>query len=89
VITEYAVCALPEDHRDWRHLVLRVKRRGNTDRWVIEHGAFYWTGDDWYPSMGQAAEYDDAEALHLAEYLKAQVEMNGLTAADLLARGAR
>ena len=90
MITEYAVCALPDTHRDWRYLVLRVKRRGNTDRWLIEHaGAYYWTGDDWYPSMSGAREYDLQGALDLAEQLKIQVEVDGLTAADLIERSPR
>lgn len=89
MITEHAVCALPDDHRDWRHLVLRVKRRGNTDRWVIAWGAYYWDGDDWYPSVGNAVEYDETAALDVAEQLKVQVDVNGLTAADLLNRSGR
>ncbi len=89
MITEHAICALPDDHRDWRHLVLRVKRRGNTDRWLITWGPYCWNGADWHPSMADAAEYDEAGALHLAEQLKFQVDVNGLTAADLLERNPR
>lgn len=88
MITEYAVCALPDDHPEWRHLVLRVRRRGNTERWLIEHGGYYWAGFDWYPSMSGAQEYSEERALALADQLTAQVDVNGLTAADFLARGA-
>lgn len=84
MITEHAICALPDNHRDWRHLALKVQRRGSTDRWVIEHCGYWWTGSDWFPSITQAAEYDEAGALEHAERLKVQVEVNGLTAADLL-----
>jgi hypothetical protein len=87
VITEYAVCALPDDHGDWRYLVLRVKRRGNTDRWLVTwRDSYWWTGDDWYPSMSGAKEYDEHDGLDMADRLKGTVEVNGLTAADLLAR---
>lgn len=90
MITEHAVCALPEDHRDWRHLVIRVQRRGSTDRWLASWGSYYLTAAlDWYPSTSQAAEYDEAEALRVAETMAAFVDVNGLTAADLLARDGR
>lgn len=86
MITEHAVCALPADHPDWRYLVLRIKRRGSTDRWLITWGAYYWDGGDWHPSMGNAVEYDEERALHLAGQLTVQVDVNGLTAADLISR---
>lgn len=86
MITEYAVCALPDDHRDWRYLVLRVKRRGNTDRWLVTWGAYFWDGNDWYPSGSNAAEYDEHDALDMADRLKGTIDVNGLTAADLLER---
>lgn len=87
MITEHAICALPADHRDWRHLVIRVQRRGATDRWLVSWGAYYLTSAlDWYPSMSGAAEYDEAEALRTAEVMSQHVDVSGLTAADLLAR---
>ncbi len=58
MITEHAVCALPDNHRDWRYLALKVRRRDNTDRWLIVWGAYYWDGNDWCSSMSNAAEYE-------------------------------
>ncbi|GGN39152.1 hypothetical protein FHR83_006781 [Actinoplanes campanulatus] len=87
MVTEHAVCALPGDHRDWRHLVIRVQRRGATDRWLVTWGAYYLTADgDWYPSMSRAVEYDEDEALIAADMVSKTVDVNGLTAADLLNR---
>lgn len=87
MITEHAVCALPADHRDWRHLVIRVQRLGATDRWVVRWDPYYLTaGSDWSPSRSDAAEYDEAEALRRADGMVLMVNVNGLYAADLLAR---
>lgn len=87
MITEHAVCALPADHRDWRHLVIRVQRLGATDRWVVRWGPYYLTaGLDWSANRPDAAEYDEAEALRRAEGMVLMVDVNGLTASDLLAR---
>lgn len=91
MITEHAICALPDDHPDWRHLVIRVQRRGSTDRWLVcWGGAYYLTTEfDWYPSMSQAAEFDEADAVEAAEVMSHRVDVSGLTAADLLDRGSR
>ena len=87
MITEHAVCALPAGHPDWRHLVIRVQRRGNTDRWLVVWGAYYLTvSSDWYPSASAAAEYGEDEALQVAETMSHVVDVNGLTAADLAGR---
>jgi hypothetical protein len=86
-VTEHAVCALPADHRDWRHLVIRVERIGATDRWRVVWGAYFLTADGgWYPSMSRAVEYDEYDALLAAEEMAKRVDVNGLTAADLINR---
>lgn len=87
MVTEHAVCALPADHPDWRHLVIRVQRRGSSDHWLVTWGAYYLTKDaEWYPSMSEAAEFGEPEALHAAELMAPLVDVNGLRAADLLNR---
>ena len=87
MITEYALCALPDWHADWRHLAIRVRRRGPGDRWLLTHGAYYLTGDgDWSPAIEDAVEYGETDALRIAEQQTVLVEVNGLTAADLLNR---
>ena len=87
MITEYAVCALPGWHSDWRHLVIRVQRRGAGNRWILNHGAFYLTGDgDWSAWIRDAADYEHADALRVAEQQSVLVEVIGLTAADLMNR---
>lgn len=87
MITEHAVCALPADHPDWRHLVIRVQRRGSTDRWVLNHCGYYLTVfGRWEPSMADAMHLPEAAALDAAEGHALLVEVNGLTAADLLNR---
>jgi hypothetical protein len=86
MITEHDVCALPDDHRDWRHLVIKVQRRSG-DMWVLQHCGFYYVGEgEWSPSLSDALEFDERYALDLAEQLKVQVEVSGLTAADLLSQ---
>jgi hypothetical protein len=85
VITEHAICALPVDHRDWRYLVIRVQRRGNTDRWVLNHDNSYLTADgEWSPSISDATQVAEAVALELAAEWAPLVEVGGRTAADLI-----
>lgn len=87
MVTEHAICALPADHRDWRHLVIRVQRRGNTDEWVLNHGNYYLTPTgDWSPDRRAALTADEDHALTTAENWAPLVEVNGLTAADVLNR---
>lgn len=87
MVTEHAVSALPEDHRDWRHFVIRVQRRGSSDRWVLQHSPFYLTPDGlWSPAISDAVELTEATALAQAAEWAPLVEVNGATAADLLNR---
>ncbi len=87
MITEHAVCALPSDHQEWRHLAIRVKRRGSTDEWVLVHGSYYLVANgEWSPSAADALRFDERLALEVAEHWKERVDVNGLTAADLLDR---
>lgn len=87
MITEHAICALPDDHRDWHLLVIRVQRRASSNDWVLRWGGLYYAGDgDWLPSIGDAFVLDEKDALFLAGDLAPTLEVNGLTAADLLNR---
>ena len=87
MITEHAICALPADHRDWRHLVIRVQRRGSEDSWVLNHGNYYLVPDgEWSPDRSAALRFDEHLALEVAEHWAERVEVNGLTAFDLLNR---
>jgi hypothetical protein len=92
VITEHAICALPNDHPGWRHYALKIQRRSNTDAWVInwggEYGWFQSLDDDepeWVMHPGSASQFTEAEALEVAERLAPQLSIRpGVTAADLL-----
>ena len=87
MITEHAICALPADHRDWRHLVIRVQRRGTDDSWVLNHGNYYLVADgEWSPSQSDALRFNETLALEVAEHWSERVEVNGLNAFDLLNR---
>ncbi len=87
MITEHAVCALPADHRDWRLWVIRVQRQGSTDSWVINHGNYYLVPHgEWHPYKPDALRFDERMALEVAEHWAERVEVNGMTAFDLLNR---
>lgn len=89
MITEHTVCALPEDHRDWRHFAIKVQRRGS-GYWVLVNEGFYLTPDgEWTPSIADAIQLDERSALELAEEVKPSIEVNGFTVADALARSRR
>lgn len=84
-VTEHAICALPADHPDWRHLVIRVQRRGSTDHWRVTHGGFYLTDrGEWLPNVEDAMVLSEDSALDVAHAQAPLVDVNGLTAADLL-----
>jgi hypothetical protein len=86
-VTEHAVCALPADHRDWRHLVIRVQRRGSTDEWLLNHGNFYLVPDgEWSPDRAAALRFNERLALEVAEHWAPLVEVNGLRAHELINR---
>jgi hypothetical protein len=87
IVTEHAVCALPADHRDWRHLVIRVQRRGSTEHWRVMHGSFYLTDcGEWSPNVEDAMVLSEESALDFAHAQAPLVDVNGLTAADLINR---
>lgn len=86
-VTEHAVCALPADHPNWRHLVIRVQRRGSTDHWRVVHASCYLTDrGDWSPNVEDAAIFSEESALDAAHAQAPHVEVSGLTAAALLSR---
>ncbi len=91
MITEHAICVLPDDHPDWRHYVLRVQRIRSTDQWVVEWGGEYLlTGGpdiEWVMRRDNASQFSEAGALAAAEDLAPQLSIRlGATAADLLNR---
>jgi len=88
MVTEHAVCALPDDHRDWRHLAIRVQQRSNSGRWVLNHSGFFLTPDGlWSPTIQDAIEFDEQGALaQAAEWAPLVTMPDGSIAADLLNR---
>jgi hypothetical protein len=87
VITEHAICALPETHRDWRHFAIKVRRRNNGG-WVLENGGAYLRDGEWSFS-GRPQEFDEQTALERAEQLAPTITVGVLTVAEALERGTR
>lgn len=97
-VTEYAVCALPEDNINAYAYTIRVSHRGD-ERWAVTHhgyclgtdGEWAWEslpshrGDEWQASH----RFDLENALRLATEQAPLIDINGLTAADVLAAAAR
>lgn len=70
MITEHAICALPDDHPDWRFLLIRVQRRINTNQWVLYQRGQYYAGDGaWSTMISDAVNYDETSAIAQAEVL--------------------
>lgn len=90
MVTEHTVCALPEDHPDWRHFAIKVQRRRN-GRWVLNWCELYLSdGDNWLPGLEDAVEFDEAEALRAAEELAPRLSLDeGYGVADALVRSRR
>lgn len=87
MITEHAICALPADNPNWRHLAIRVQRRGATEHWRVMHGGFYLTDyGQWSPNVEDAIVLSEESALDAAHAHATRVDVNGLTAADLINR---
>lgn len=83
-VSSYTISCLPEDHRSWRHYRLVVHRRG--DGWVIEQAGEFLAADHFWspkPVTYTAAE----EALAVATAYAPTMALNGVTVAELLARG--
>jgi hypothetical protein len=91
VITEYAICALPEDNVNWRHYAIKVQRRSNTNSWVLQQSGAYFTGSDFTSPMVTDAVtfHDEQAALELADRLAPTVEVDGITAQQALERSRR
>ena len=93
MITEHTICALPEDHRDYRHFAIKVQRRGS-GMWVLNNEGFYYVGNHsndqrWFPHVVEAVHLDEDSALALAEELAPTIAVNGITVAEALARAGR
>lgn len=93
MITEHAVCALPETHAAWRHYVLRVQRCGSTDWWVVAWGSEYLllTGGEpeWVMHPGNASQFTEEGAISAAEQLAPLIEVNGISVQQALERSWR
>lgn len=92
MISEYTICALPEDHGSWRHYAIKVQRRGD-GTWVLNWTGLYFAndagGDYWVAHLSDASKFDEAGALAAAEQLAPALEVNGITVQQSLARGGR
>lgn len=98
-VTRYEVSCLPEGHPMWIHMMLRVEYRG-PDQWAVVE-PFEPTpclGSDgewsWEPRPSERPDewkarhrFDLDTALELAKREAAKLTVNGLIAADVLARG--
>lgn len=86
--TTYTVCALPLDHPSAYHLAIAVESASN-GTWVMRHGPYYLCGDgDWSPNRSDAQRMEDLDtALRAARDWAPRVDVNGFTAATVLARG--
>lgn len=85
MITEHTVCGLPEDNVNWRHYAIKVQRRGSTGRWLICWPGYYLdSSGEWSPSMGDADEFSEDQALRIAGDLALTLEVNGITVAEAL-----
>lgn len=93
-VTQYEVCALPEDHIDYPTFAITVDYRGH-GKWAVTRGRRclgvdgYW---DWepLPSEREAAWLEEHrfsldDALELAVGAAPNVQINGARPADLLA----
>jgi hypothetical protein len=93
VITEYAVCALPQDHAGWRHYALRVQRRAATDNWVVAWvGEYLWLNGgepEWVMNPGNASQFTEESALSVAEQLAPEIVVNDITVRQALERSWR
>jgi hypothetical protein len=98
VITEHTICALPEDHRDYRHFAIKVVYRGD-NLWAVTNSGNCLDVDgewDYEPSPSSRDDgwlathrFDEQTALRLAEEHAPLMTCNGLTVADVLERGQR
>ena len=92
-VTEYAVCALPEDNINARHFTITVAYRGEGQWAVLRHGMCLgadgtWDyepspsnrGDEWLA----AHRFDEKTAVKLAYEAAPAVTVNGHTVADVL-----
>ncbi len=82
-VSRYTVCALPADHRAYRHYAIEVVRRGTTDQWTVRWAVNWLTVDGaWvqYPPY-----FTDLEtALCTAREAAPLIEVNGHTVQDAL-----
>lgn len=85
-ITRYTVHVLPASHPDHKHYALHVELKPNG--WVVGDGHRYLHPDgSFQPGQGLAhrfADYDDA--LNVARHAAPEWTVNGMTAAEVLAR---
>ncbi|MGK5682431.1 hypothetical protein [Actinoplanes sp. URMC 104] len=98
MITEYTICALPENNVNYRHYAITVAYRGD-GRWAVTHMSHCLSADGQWDYEMRPSErdddwvddhrFDEQTALRLAEEQAPLVTCNGLTVTDLLARSGR
>lgn len=100
MITEYTICALPEDNINWRHYAITVSYRGD-GLWAVSNGGYCLDADsswDYEPSPSNREDdwlathrFDEATALRLAlaEEQAPLMACNGITVAQALERSRR
>ncbi|GIM88804.1 hypothetical protein [Paractinoplanes toevensis] len=88
MITEHAICTIPEGHSLWRHFAIKVQRKGSTDEWVLIHCGYYLVPNgEWSPDARAALRFDEKLALEVAEHWAPRVESNGRTAYEAMEAG--
>lgn len=94
-VTRYEVSCLPQDNINAHHFTITVEWRGD-DRWAVLHHGFCLGADgEWDDEPRPSSREDDwlethrfdlDTALILAKREAPKLTINGLTAADVLAR---
>jgi hypothetical protein len=96
VITEYTICALPEDNVSFWDYAVKVAYRGDGLWAVLKRGYCLGTDGEWdyEPSPSgrdddwlSGHRFDEATALALAEREAPRVTVNGFSVADALLSG--
>lgn len=93
--TRYEIAVLPESDINYRHYAIQVEYRGD-QRWAVLHfGSCLGADGEWDYEPSSTSREDDwldthrfplERALQLAEQAAPDIEVNSITARDILAR---
>lgn len=96
-VTEYTISTIPEDNINRSHFEIKVVYRGR-GLWAVMDGPYCLDADgDWDYELTPSDRtegwltthrFTEQTALHLAREAPPHMTVNGLTVADVLARGA-